>query len=68
MESIFIKIKNLIPYFVLIAIYFFFVNIEASKNLNSIKTYDPNKLTKKENVETLSNNLIINIPVIPYSQ
>ena len=68
MKSILIKIKNLIPYLILISIYFFFVNIEAKKDLKNNK---PNKIQINENINNSSNNSIksrISIPVIPYSQ
>ena len=62
------NIRNLIPYIALIALYFFFINIEAKKNKNSKKiiknenmlTVDETKLDKKM--------LRIEIPVIPYNQ
>ena len=67
--SIIIKnIRNLLPYFLLIAIYFFFVNLEASKD----KDNDPNNI--KENIipdhqsTNVEEKLRIQIPVIPYNQ
>ena len=68
MKSLLLNIKNLIPYFILISLYFLFVNIEARKEL---KNYTNNSRTKnmrekKSNVE--KKNLRISIPVIPYSQ
>ena len=62
------NIRNLLPYIALIALYFFFINIEAKKNKNSKKiiknenmlTVDETKLDKKM--------LRIEIPVIPYNQ
>ena len=45
--SIILKnIKNLLPYFLLIAIYFFFVNLEASKDKdNNLNPKNENMLT-----------------------
>ena len=68
MKSLLLNIKNLIPYFILISLYFLFVNIEARKEL---KNYTNNSRTKnmrekKSNIE--NKNLRISIPVIPYSQ
>ena len=62
------NIRNLLPYIALIALYFFFINIEAKKNKNSkqiirnenMLTVDETKLDKKM--------LRIEIPVIPYNQ
>tara|TARA_Y100001968_G_C18923766_1_gene510998 strand:- start:180 stop:395 length:216 start_codon:yes stop_codon:yes gene_type:complete len=67
--SIFLKnIRNLLPYILLIAIYFFFVNLEASndkiKKLNSEK-----EAIFKDDKSTLDDNEYrIRIPVIPYDQ
>ena len=62
------NMRNLLPYIALIALYFFFINIEAKKNKNSkqiirnenMLTVDETKLDKKM--------LRIEIPVIPYNQ
>ena len=62
------NIRNLLPYIALIALYFFFINIEAKKSKNSkqiiknenMLTVDETKLDKKM--------LRIEIPVIPYNQ
>ena len=62
------NIKNLLPYLLLIAIYFFFVNLEArnDKNNNRINEYKT-ILTDKESSEQTKNQRI-KIPVIPYKQ
>ena len=67
--SIMIKnIKNLFPYFLLIAIYFFFVNLEARKdkikNLNSEKE----EVVTDDRLGIDNNSVRITIPVIPYNQ
>ena len=62
------NIRNLIPYLLLISIYFFFVNLEARKENDMIQN--------NENENILSNNISINddkilrlkIPVIPYNE
>ena len=67
--SIILKnIKNLLPYFLLIAIYFFFVNLEATKDTNSNLTSEKEPIypDKKNNIN--HNNLRIKIPVIPYNK
>ena len=65
--SIILKnIRNLLPYFLLIAIYFFFVNLEARKdrfiNVNSEKE----NIMPNEKYSIEKKNLPIKIPVIPY--
>ena len=65
--SILVKIKNLIPYFGLIALYFFFVNIEVNKNSdNRINSYDKTVDSKKNNSNNVDDLLKIKIPVIPF--
>ncbi len=65
MTLLFLKVKNLFPYLLLISIYFFFINIEArNTRINS-------KLSIQEKDVTFDNNdgnLRISIPVIPYSK
>ena len=64
MKSLLIKIKNFLPYLLLISIYFLFVNIEAQKqqqiNQRINKSHDKD-LYIKENSKTIA------IPVIPYN-
>ncbi len=72
MKSFLLKIKNLFPYLLLIATYFFFVNIEArngQKKLIYNKNIIENKMHSihKEN-EIRKSGQRISIPVIPYSQ
>ena len=72
--SSFIKsIRNLIPYFGLITIYFFFINLEATKDKRIINQDNINldsilgsKKYKKNGERLNNNNLRISIPVIPY--
>ncbi len=61
-------LKNLLPYFLFIAIYFFFVNLEASKEI-----IDNRNIEKEFNIPVVKSNvddgqLRIRIPVIPYEQ
>ena len=62
------NLSNLIPYLLLIAIYFFFVNLEARKEKNDDS--NPEKETiKKQDLSIVENeSLKIKIPVIPYNQ
>ena len=67
--SIFLKnIKNLLPYFLLIAIYFFFVNLEASKNKENNQKSEKEKILSEDSSIYNMKNLRIEIPVIPYNE
>ena len=61
------NIRNLLPYLLLVAIYFFFVNIEARKDKNI--NLDTQKERKPTNIKSSidDENLRIKIPVIPYN-
>ena len=62
------KIKNLLPYFLLIAVYFFFINLETRKEKNNNRTIDKNhELTDDKSIIS-DKQLRIKIPVIPYKQ
>ena len=71
MKSVFNILKNVrnhLPYFLLISIYFFFINLEAKKEKNDIRNTEyKNKITeyKSNSVDT---EMRITIPVIPYEQ
>ena len=67
--SILLKnIKNLLPYFLLITIYFFLINLEARKTYkNNRHSEEPNIITHDKN-ENYDKKLRIKIPVIPYKQ
>ena len=59
-------IKNIIPYLLLIAIYFFFINLEA-RNDNEINQ----KINQKSNILKTTSNIDekqqrVSIPVVPY--
>ena len=60
------NIRSLFPYFLLISIYFFFVNIEArkEKNINKIIKKPINLPDYKDSVDNM--NRKVSIPVIPY--
>ena len=61
------KIRNLLPYFFLIATYFFFINLEAKKenNKNQYNEKNLNRL-RKETSTSEKQPLRLAIPVIPY--
>ena len=72
MKSLFIKIKNLIPYLLLVSIYFIFVNIEAKNDQSGYKKNDKIILNVEEN-DIMKSNINDNsqriaIPVIPFNQ
>ena len=61
-------LRNLLPYLLFIVIYFFFVNLEASK-----ERIDNKNIEKEFNLPVVKSNvddgqLRIRIPVIPYEQ
>tara|TARA_B100001250_G_C19719678_1_gene753223 strand:+ start:421 stop:633 length:213 start_codon:yes stop_codon:yes gene_type:complete len=60
------KIKNLLPYFLLIAIYFLFVNIEAGKDKKTNRTNENEYMLKDEKSSDQNKQQRIKIPVIPY--
>tara|TARA_Y100001968_G_C19385880_1_gene732832 strand:+ start:575 stop:781 length:207 start_codon:yes stop_codon:yes gene_type:complete len=66
MKSLYINIKNLMPYLLLVAIYFFFINIEAKKknNYDKIIEIENNKNLNESKIKKMDS--LINIPVIPY--
>ena len=66
-----VKIKNLAPYFFLIALYFFFVNLEFTRNPKRFKQENMTDNNRETDLTTNSNkeySLKIDIPVIPFIQ
>jgi len=65
MKSRLNKLRNFIPYLILIFIYFFFINLEARKD--QIKNQNNKDIKyKKEQINKNSSNIRLSIPVIPY--
>jgi len=62
------NIKNLLPYLLLIAIYFFFVNLEAGKDKESKRTNEKESMLIEEKSTEQKKQQRIKIPVIPYKQ
>ena len=62
------NLKDLLPYLLLIAIYFFFVNLEAGK-INKSESTNQNEymLTDEDSRENIKQQRI-KIPVTPYKQ
>ena len=62
------NIKNLLPYLLLIAIYFFFVNLEARKDNETNRTTENEAKLIEEKSSEQNKQQRIKIPVIPYKQ
>ena len=62
------NIKNLLPYLLLIAIYFFFVNLEARKENETNRTNENEAIMIEEKSSEQNKQQRIKIPVIPYKQ
>jgi len=62
------NIRNLLPYFLLIAIYFFFVNLEASKDNDRNRSAENENIIGNDKTNIENKNFRIKIPVIPYNQ
>ena len=62
------NIKNLLPYLLLIAIYFFFVNLEARKDNETNRTNENEAKLIDEKSSEQNKQQRIKIPVIPYKQ
>ena len=62
------NIKNLLPYLLLIAIYFFFVNLEAGKDEETNRRNQNESMLIEEKSTEQYKKQRIKIPVIPYKQ
>jgi len=62
------EIKNLLPYFLLIAVYFYFVNLEAGKEKNNNLNSEKENILPDDKSSVDDKQLRISIPVIPYDQ
>ena len=62
------KIKEFLPYLLLIAIYFFCINLEVRNDKNNNQNIENDNLSSdfKNNIE--GNKLRVTIPVVPYNQ
>ena len=61
-------VKNLIPYLLLIGIYFFLVNLEAGKDKKNNRTSENEYILTEEESSEQKKQQRIEIPVIPYKQ
>ncbi len=62
------NIKNLLPYLLLIAIYFFFVNLEVGRDKETNRTNENESMLIEEKSTEQNKQQRIKIPVIPYKQ
>ena len=62
------NIKNLLPYLLLIAIYFLFVNLEAGKDKKTNRTNKKESMLIEEKSTDPYKQQRLKIPVIPYKQ
>ena len=62
------NIKNLLPYLLLIAIYFFLVNLEAGKNKKTNRKNENESILTDEKSTEQYKQQRVKIPVIPYKQ
>ena len=61
--------KNLLPYFLLIALYFFFINLETRKEKINNKIIEIEKqLVEDKSIGYDKKKLRIAIPVVPYKE
>ena len=72
MKPIFILLKNfknLLPYFLLIALYFFFINLETRKEKINNKIIEiEEQLVEDKSIGYDKKKLRIAIPVVPYKE
>ena len=63
------NLQNLLPYFLFIALYFFFINLETRKAKINHKIIDIKKqLADDKSMEYNKEQLRIAIPVVPYKK
>ena len=62
------NLKNLIPYFLLIGVYFILINIEAGKDNNNNKITEKKYMISNDNINNINKDERVKIPVIPYKQ
>ena len=62
------NLKNLIPYFLLIGVYFILINIEAGKDNNNNKITEKKYMISNDNTNNINKDERVKIPVIPYKQ
>ena len=71
MKSVFIILKNLrnlLPYFLLISLYFFFINLEVKNQKNDNRNNEFKNKNSEYKSNSVDTDMRITIPVIPYKQ
>tara|TARA_B100000579_G_C22256195_1_gene587173 strand:+ start:19 stop:252 length:234 start_codon:yes stop_codon:yes gene_type:complete len=64
-SGIIMNLKKNLPYFILVTIYFFFVNLEARKDNSNLKPQEVNNMKDTKSIIN-DNSIRIKIPIIPY--
>ncbi len=62
------EVRNLLPYLLLISIYFLFINLEARKQTTNNKSSEKEKKIIKNESNSKDKQIRITIPVVPYKQ
>ena len=61
------NIRSQLPYFLIIVIYFLFVNLEASKEKSNLGNSENEIITTNNKSNSFQSKSKISIPVIPYN-
>ena len=67
-KSVFTSIKDLLPYLILISIYFFFINIEARNEKDKNNKQQIKNVFNDNNLDVQDKIIRIKIPIIPYNK
>jgi len=67
-KSVFTSIKDLLPYLLLISIYFFFINIEARNEKDKNNKQQIKNVFNDNNLDVQDKIIRIKIPIIPYNK
>ena len=67
-KSVFKSIKDLLPYLLLISIYFFFINIEARNEKDKNNKQQIKNVFNDNNLDVQDKIIRIKIPIIPYNK
>ena len=67
-KSIIRNIRNILPYLLLIVTYFFFINLEATKDRKKQTNIEEKSNLNRNKLKEDNNQRRIKIPVIPYKE
>ena len=62
------KIKNTLPYFIAVILYFFFISLEVEKEKEMKGNVEMDKILKQNKKNVVYKQFKINIPVVPYKE